>query len=170
LLPPQLRQGQGLHPVGRLDLNTSGALLLTNDGDLTLRLTHPRYHLPKTYHLWVEGNPPPSALQRWRNGIMLMGKKTLPARVTVRQRRSQATLLQVSLTEGRNRQIRRIAEQLGLKVLRLHRTAIGSLSLQLPDQTYLPKGHYRFLTSDEIRALKHGTDLATAETEAAPIR
>lgn len=154
LLPPHLRQGSGLHPVGRLDFNSSGALLLTNDGELTLRLTHPRYHLPKTYLVWIEGDVAESALQRWREGVMLMGKKTLPAEIVLLQRRSQDALLQVTLTEGRNRQIRRLAEQLGWKVRKLHRTAIGSIQIDPPDGTNLPSGHYRWLEQAEIDFLK----------------
>lgn len=75
LLPQDLQRGKGLHPVGRLDRNSTGALLLTNDGELTLRLTHPRYHLPKTYDVWLEGNPSDEDLEKWRSGMMLDGKK-----------------------------------------------------------------------------------------------
>jgi 23S rRNA pseudouridine2605 synthase len=161
LLPPQLRQGQGIHPVGRLDFNSSGALLLTNDGELTLRLTHPRYHLPKTYLVWIEGHPAETALKRWREGVMLMGKKTLPAEIAVLKRRPHDTLLQVTLTEGRNRQIRRLVEQLGWKVRKLHRTAIGSIQLHPPGCARLPSGHYRSLTQAEVDFLKRCTFLAT---------
>ncbi|MGK7877933.1 MAG: pseudouridine synthase [Xenococcaceae cyanobacterium] len=155
LLPAELQDGQGIHPVGRLDAESTGALLLTNDGALTLSLTHPRYHLPKTYHVWVQGHPPESVLQVWRQGVILLGKKTLPAQVKVLKRRSKQTLLQVVLTEGRNRQIRRIAKQLGFEVLKLHRTAIGSIQLQPPNEPVLPSGHYRFLKDSEIRFLKN---------------
>lgn len=74
-LPADWREGTGIHPVGRLDFNSSGALLLTNDGELTLQLTHPRYHLPKTYEVLVAGHPTESDLQQWREGVMLMGKR-----------------------------------------------------------------------------------------------
>ncbi|MGH2412243.1 MAG: pseudouridine synthase, partial [Microcystaceae cyanobacterium] len=168
LLPPHLRQGQGIHPVGRLDIDSTGALLLTNDGSLTLNLTHPRYHLAKTYDVWVRGHPPETVLQRWRQGVILLGKKTLPAQVKVLKRHSQRTLLQVILTEGRNRQIRRVAEQLGFEVLKLHRTAIGSIQLQPPNAPGLPSGHYRFLRESEIRFLQNCVHLAI-EKEAAPI-
>ena len=76
LLPRRLRTGQGVHPVGRLDANSTGALLLTNDGELTFRLTHPRHHVPKTYEVWVQGDPPESALEAWRGGVSLSGRKT----------------------------------------------------------------------------------------------
>lgn len=155
LLPNSLKQGQGLHPVGRLDTNSTGALLLTNDGDLTLHLTHPRYHLSKTYEVWIKHNPPESVLELWRNGVMLDRKKTLPAQVRVLKREHQRTLLEVVLTEGRNRQIRRVAKQLGFPVLALHRSAIGAIQLENNSQSVSPSRHYRFLTTQEIYYLKH---------------
>ncbi len=163
LLPVELKQGQGIHPVGRLDAESTGALLLTNDGALTLSLTHPRYHLSKTYRVWVRGHPPESVLELWRQGVILSGKKTLPAQVKVLKRRSQQTLLQIVLTEGRNRQIRRLAKQLGFEVLKLHRTAIGSIQLQLPNEPVLPSGHYRFLKDFEICFLNNRVNLEKGE-------
>jgi 23S rRNA pseudouridine2605 synthase len=165
LLPETLRQGQGIHPVGRLDIDSTGALLLTNDGNLTLNLTHPRYHLPKTYRVWIDGNPSESILQKWREGIMLMDKKTLPAQIEVLKRYTNRTLLQVVLREGRNRQIRRIVELLGFKVIKLHRTAIGSIQL---NHTLL-SGRYRHLKDDEIYFLKNCVNLL-ASRKAAPIQ
>ncbi len=153
LLPKKLREGQGLHPVGRLDAQSTGALLLTNDGELTFHLTHPRHHVSKTYHVWVQGHPPESVLQVWRQGIDLSGKKTLPAQVRVLKRRTFDTLLEIVLTEGRNRQIRRVAELLSYPVIHLHRTAIGPIQLQLPGEPELPSGHYRYLKNFEIRFL-----------------
>lgn len=162
LLPPHLRGGRGIHPVGRLDTNSSGALLLTNDGELTFRLTHPRYHVPKTYRVVVQGNPPESALERWRQGILLSGKKTLPAKVRrLGKRRSSQTVLEVILCEGRNRQIRRVAESLGYPVVGLHRTAIGPVHLDPTGKLELPRGHYRPLETSEVRFLKHRVDLET---------
>ncbi len=169
LLPENLRQGQGIHPVGRLDIDSTGALLLTNDGALTLSLTHPRYHLAKTYRVWIDGCPSESIIQKWRDGIMLEGKKTLPARVKVLKRRDRHSLLEVILIEGRNRQIRRIVQQLGFEVLKLHRTAIGSIQLNRGDRSSLPSGGYRFLTDFEIRFLKDRVNLVTGR-EAAPIQ
>ncbi|MCU0537297.1 MAG: rRNA pseudouridine synthase [Hydrococcus sp. Prado102] len=169
LLPENLRQGRGIHPVGRLDLDSTGALLLTNDGNLTLNLTHPRYHLPKTYQVWIDGNPSESLLQKWREGIMLMNKKTLPAQIRVLKRSADQTLLQVVLREGRNRQIRRIVELLGFKVLKLHRSAIGSIQLNQSDRPALLSGRYRYLNDDEIYFLKNCVNLL-APKEAAPIQ
>jgi 23S rRNA pseudouridine2605 synthase len=157
LLPPSLRKGQGIHPVGRLDRDSTGALLLTNDGELTLSLTHPRYHLPKTYRVWVEGRPSEAVLETWRNGVELLGKKTLPAEVTILQRERDKTLLEIVLTEGRNRQIRSVAQQLGYNVVRLHRSAIGLIRLRLP------VGKYRLLKDYEIDFLRKGVNLARKE-------
>ncbi|MGB3536293.1 MAG: pseudouridine synthase [Microcoleaceae cyanobacterium] len=156
LLPRSLQKGQGIHPVGRLDAESTGALLLTNDGELTFHLTHPRHHIPKTYHVWVEGYPPKTTLQIWRQGVILSGRKTLPA--VIRQIGTSSpgqTQLEVILFEGRNRQIRRVAEQLGYPVKKLHRVAIGSVQLNPKNQPLLSQGKYRFLTETEIRCLKH---------------
>jgi 23S rRNA pseudouridine2605 synthase len=150
LLPPKLRSGQGIHPVGRLDADSTGALLLTNDGKLTFCLTHPRHSISKTYQVWVKGDPPEPVLQAWRQGIILSERKTLPAVVRVLDRTHDRTMLEVILSEGRNRQIRRTAEQLGYPVLRLHRTAIGPIQLQQPSEPILPMGCYRSLTNSEI--------------------
>lgn len=155
LLPRRMRVGKGIHPVGRLDVDSTGALLLTNDGELTFRLTHPRHSIPKTYQVWVQGNPPDSTLQAWRQGVILAGRKTLPAQIQrLKQISGSQTLLEVILFEGRNRQIRRVAEQLGYPVVKLHRIAIGSIQLQPPGLPELPLGQYRPLTSSEIKFLR----------------
>ena len=158
LLPPRYRQAQGIHPVGRLDVATTGALLLTNDGQLTFELTHPRHHIPKTYQVWVQGNPPPSALQQWRQGVMLSGQRTLPAQVRIwrpYQPSGDRTGLEVILQEGKKRQIRRIAEHLGHPVLHLHRSCIGPIDLETQPGQRLPNGQYRVLTPAEIDRLRH---------------
>ncbi len=146
-------QTQGLHPVGRLDFNTTGALLLSNDGDLTYRLTHPRHHISKTYQVWVAGHPSASALQAWRQGIILAEQLTLPAQVQVLEQCGGTvpqTCLEVILQEGRNRQIRRVAKQLGHPVLGLHRTAIGPIQLKPAHAPELPQGDYRPLQTQEL--------------------
>ncbi|MFM9268175.1 pseudouridine synthase [Tychonema sp. BBK16] len=150
LVPPKLRYGQGIHPVGRLDADSTGALLLTNDGKLTFCLTHPRHSISKTYQVWVEGHPPEPVLQMWRQGIILSGRKTMPAQVKILDRTREQTMLEIILSEGRNRQIRRTAEQLGYPVVRLHRTAIGSIQLQPPSEPILSVGCCRTLTNSEI--------------------
>lgn len=156
ILPPELEKGQGIHPVGRLDSDSTGALLLTNDGDLTFRLSHPSHSVAKTYQVWVEGQPPEDVLETWRQGVILDGKKTLPAPVRVLKVLPQRhkTLLEVVLKEGRNRQIRRVAEQLGYPVLDLHRTAIGPIQLQPPGEPILLEGRYRPLKNLELNFLQ----------------
>jgi 23S rRNA pseudouridine2605 synthase len=150
LLPPPLNDQYGIHPVGRLDANSTGALLLTNDGNVTFALTHPSHAIPKTYRVWVQGCPSESALDQWRQGVLLSGQLTLPAEVNILNARNPVkTLLEVVLREGRNRQIRRVAEQLGHPVIHLHRISIGSIELHR-----LPIGHYRFLNPKEIRFLE----------------
>lgn len=161
LLGADLRSGLGIHPVGRLDADSTGALLLTNDGQLTYQLTHPRHQMPKVYQVEVEGSPSRSVLERWRQGVMLEGRKTAPAEVTIIRRlpkgqsaakESASTLLRVVLREGRNRQIRRVARSLGHPVTALHRMKIGSLSLG-----NLPQGRYRLLHEAEVARLKQGS-------------
>lgn len=155
LLPQKLKQGTGIHPVGRLDYASSGALILTNDGKLTLGLTHPRYHLPKIY--CVELNRPPSKkdLALWRRGIMLEGQKTLPAKIEIVRADKSGKTLEIVLREGKNRQIRRVAEKLGYQVKKLHRTAIGSIALDNRVDGELVAGKYRHLQPTEVELLKN---------------
>ena len=161
LLPQSLRHGTGIHPVGRLDQNSTGALLLTNDGALTFKLTHPKHQIPKTYQVWVKGSPTSQTIRQWRNGVRLDGRLTHPAGVThltptprfpVRRSPylSPMTCLQVVLTEGRNRQIRRVAEQLGHPVIHLHRQKIGTITLMGLEQQASKPQRWRYLKKDEI--------------------
>ena len=146
---PKAFPPEGLHPVGRLDAYSTGALILTNDGDFTYRLTHPKHDVSKTYRVWVEGTLKTEILKAWRRGIDLDGRMTRPAKVKVLNSSSpQKTLVEVVLWEGRNRQIRRVAEALGHRVLSLHRTAIGPVSLGT-----LALGECRSLSSEEVEAL-----------------
>lgn len=154
LLPKELREGLGIHPVGRLDAESTGALILTNDGDLTFGLTHPSHSISKTYRVLVNGHPPEAVLEKWRQGVVLEGRKTRPAQVRLIKRLPDQSYLEIILQEGRNRQIRRIAEQLGYPVIQLQRTAIGSIQLQKPRAPSLEAGNYRYLTPDEINFLK----------------
>ena len=144
---------QHVYPVGRLDYNSSGALILTNDGDFANRMMHPRHHVPKTYEVWVKDIPSPQTIKQWQNGVLLDGKQTLPAVVNIleidrSQDFSPKTRLQIVLKEGRNRQIRRVAEQLGHPVLALHRVAIASILI-----TSIKSGEYRLLSDHEIKSL-----------------
>jgi len=144
LLPEELARGQGLHPVGRLDADSRGALLLSNDGQLTLRLTHPRYGHDKTYRIWVAGHPDPGTLARWRAGVTLDGQPSRPVRIRRLAERDGASQLELVMREGRNRQIRRTADQLGHPVLDLQRIGIGSIRL-----ADLPEGRWRKLQPQE---------------------
>ena len=146
LIPPDLRQG--LHPVGRLDADSRGALLLSNQGELTLKLTHPRYAHSKTYRVTLSGTPSRSRLQRWRQGVELDDSRTLPASVTLLHSQGDRSVLEVILREGRNRQIRRIASLLGYAVLDLQRVAIGGLALGS-----IEEGCWRELSRQEWRRL-----------------
>ncbi len=163
LLDASLRSGTGIHPVGRLDADSTGALLLTNDGELTYQLTHPRHQMPKVYRVQVQGAPTNAVLQRWRSGVMLSDRETLPAKVEmIRRLSAEHSLLEVTLTEGRNRQIRRVAESLGHPVTALHRVKIGSLPLG-----NLPLGRYCLLKYAEVTQLKReaavlGPDLSVS--------
>ena len=126
-IPSHLRHG--IYPVGRLDFDSRGAILLTNNGELTLRLTHPKYSHTKTYLVWVSDQPSQSILDNWRRGILLDGKMTMPARIEVLDKVNRKTLLKVILKEGRNRQIRRIATLLGHPVQDLQRISISNITL-----------------------------------------
>lgn len=145
LLPAELRRGQGLHPVGRLDADSRGALLLSNDGALTLQLTHPRYGHSRTYRAWVRGRPERAVLDQWRAGVPLEGQASQAVQLSVLEQDGDATLLELVMREGRNRQIRRTAGLLGHPVLDLRRIAIGGLEL-----ADLPEGRWRRLQPGEL--------------------
>jgi pseudouridine synthase len=138
-----------VYPVGRLDLDTEGALLLTNDGDLALRLTHPRYGVAKTYEARVEGDPRPEDLEKVRHGIFLEGRKTAPARVDVLRRSHRHTTLRVEIHEGRKREIRKLFEAVGYPVDRLVRIDFAGLTLD-----ELKPGAWRYLRAAEVKRLK----------------
>lgn len=161
LLPPELQSCQGIHPVGRLDADSTGALLLTNDGAFTFRLTHPSHHIFKTYHVCVQGHPSRDTVYQWQQGVDLAGVKTLPGSVSVLSQNPTHTLLEIKLAEGRNRQIRRVAEQLGHPVISLHRTAIGSIHLDP-----LLSGHVRPLQLSELHSLQTSTERIVARHHA----
>lgn len=163
LLPENLRQGKGIHPVGRLDFASSGALILTNDGELTLGLTHPRYHLPKTYLVELDRPPTKKDLTFWRKGVMLDGRKTLPAKIRPIQLNQGGTTIEIVLTEGRNRQIRRVAESLGYQVQKLHRTAIDSITIHSHGRLKLLQGKYRHLDQTEINLLKNSFNVKSLD-------
>jgi 23S rRNA pseudouridine2605 synthase len=158
LISADYKQGTGLHPVGRLDAESTGALLLTNDGQVTFHLTHPKHHIAKTYRVVVQGSPSPEILHQWRCGILLNGRLTLPAMVRIHKpfsRQHQTTTLEIVLREGRNRQIRRVAKILGHPVVSLHRIQIGAISLYDSVGRELPVGQVRSLTPAEVLSLQN---------------
>ena len=139
-------------PVGRLDVDTEGLLLLTNDGELAHRLTHPSYGVEKEYVAEVEGLPTRAVLRRLREGVELDDGPTAPARATL----VDPSVVRLTIHEGRNRQVRRMCEAVGHSVVRLVRTRIGPLA----DRSLAP-GAWRELTGDEVRSLQR----AVAEPE-----
>jgi 23S rRNA pseudouridine2605 synthase len=135
-------------PVGRLDADTTGALLLTNDGELAHRLAHPRYEVAKVYEAEVEGRPDAAAVQRLRTGVELEDGRTAPARAEL----LRPDLVELTLHEGRKHQVKRMLEAVGHPVRRLHRSRYGGLTV-----TGLEPGEWRDLTADELEQLRAGT-------------
>jgi len=151
---------QRLVPVGRLDYNTSGLLLLTNDGDLVFRLTHPRHEIEKTYAAKLRGRLTPEAIREFKSGVFIDGVKTAPAKIKALKyeenprgpadgNASGATSVRIVIREGRNRQIRKMCEAIGHPVLFLKRVGTGEVYLG-----ELKRGEWRFLTGEEVRYLK----------------
>lgn len=136
-----------IYPVGRLDKDSEGLLLLTNDGEFTNAMTHPAKHVPKTYRVTVRPSISDEQLQAMRDGIEIDGRKTLPADVQIITQEEGRVVLELILHEGRNRQIRKMCETLGLEVARLRRVAFGPVKLGM-----LPQGKWREL--DEIEVTK----------------
>jgi 23S rRNA pseudouridine2605 synthase len=134
-------------PVGRLDADTTGVLLLTNDGELAHRLAHPKYEVEKVYDADVEGEPDDAALRRLAEGVELEDGPTAPARV----RRLGPSRLELAIHEGRNRQVKRMLEAVGHPVRRLHRSRYAGLTVE-----GLEPGRWRELTADEVAALRSG--------------
>lgn len=143
--------GRRVYPVGRLDMDSDGLLLLTDDGALANRLTHPRHEIPKIYHVTLRGRVEDETLHRLNQSMEIDGYKILPVKTTLLHYNKEAkhTLLEMTLYEGRNRQIRKMCAQNGLSVLRLSRIAMGNLKLH-----DLPQGSWRYLTEEEISYLQ----------------
>lgn len=138
-----------IYPVGRLDYDTEGLLLMTNDGDLTYRITHPKNNVEKTYVAEVTGNISMNTLVALRNGVYLDGVRTAPAKVEVIGATRYGTKLEITIHEGKNRQVRRMFESVGCIVKRLKRTKEAGLILG-----HVPLGHWRKLTESEVNMLK----------------
>ncbi len=145
-----------VYPVGRLDYDTEGLLLLTSDGDLAAKLTHPRHEVARVYEAIVTGEPSDEALEELRRGIFLDGRRTAEAGVmrgsTVSKGREQTTKIVLTLREGRNRQVREMCARIGHPVRTLQRVRMGPLTLR-----GLPTGHWRDLSSEEVAALRAAT-------------
>lgn len=152
-------------PVGRLDYHTTGLILLTNDGDLSYRITHPRYGVEKTYVAKLRGTPPPSALKVLRKGIPIDGVMTNPAEVRVLEQREGKSWVAIRIAEGRYHQVRKMFDAIGYRVMKLRRSAIGPLELSC-----LEPGEWRYLTGKEVRDLKSYVDAKEREPRSAPDR
>lgn len=141
--------GARVYPVGRLDRDSEGLLIMTNDGEFANFMTHPSKHVPKTYRVTVRPEITDEQLLAFNEGIEIDGRMTAPADAHIIEKSDNRVVLEVILHEGRNRQIRKMCEALGLEVARLKRTHIGSLKLGM-----LPQGKWRSLTEDEVHRLK----------------
>ncbi len=145
LIPKELGR---VYPVGRLDYDSEGLLLLTNDGDFTFLLTHPKHEIKKSYLVLISGQISDDSLSALEKGVMIDDKKTMPAKVTLKHREAARSILIITISEGRNRQVRKMCAAVGHEVLRLCRVAEGSLQLGA-----LKPGEWRHLTPAEIKAL-----------------
>ena len=153
---------QRLFTVGRLDLNSEGLILVTNDGDLANELAHPRYGVEKLYEVEVAGKPEPEQLRQLKTGVHLAEAFVKAENVRVKKRRPHSTVLQITLREGRNREIRRMLARIGHKVMRLRRVAMGPFKL-----ADLPTGAYRELSLAEVEKLRAKTPAKKASPRAA---
>ncbi|MEG2014743.1 MAG: pseudouridine synthase [Clostridia bacterium] len=137
-----------VYPIGRLDYDTEGLLLLTNDGNLANKLTHPSNEIPKTYVCRISGGLAKAEILNLSNGVVIDGKKTAPARIQVLEADAHNTRVSITITEGRNRQIKKMFEAVGKDVEFLKRVAVGDLHLG-----GLSRGEYRYLSEDEVNYL-----------------
>lgn len=141
--------GTRVYPVGRLDLNSQGLIIMTNDGELTNKLTHPRHEIPKIYEVEVVGNISDEQLRALNESMAIDGYVLLPVKTVLLSRGERTSKIKMTLYEGRNRQIRKMCDSVGLKVAKLTRVAIGDVKLGS-----LEGGKWRYLTEEEIRILK----------------
>lgn len=152
-----LDAGERLYPIGRLDVNTTGLLLLTNDGALAARLAHPRREVGRVYQAKVRGTPPDEVIVRLRRGVKLEDGKSAPATVRIVEKLPTKTWLEVTVREGRSRLVRRMCEAVGHPVEKLARVGFGPLVLG-----ELPMGRWRELSPGELRALRRAAGLKPA--------
>ncbi len=139
-----------IYPVGRLDCDTSGLLLLTNDGDLTYLITHPKHEVEKTYLAIVRGIPGANQLEHFRNGLVIDNWKTAKAKIEILTTDKDYATLSITIREGRNRQVRKMCAAIGSPVIKLKRVLVGAI-----DMEGLEEGKYRHLTGKEIDYLKN---------------
>lgn len=140
--------GERIYPVGRLDYNTEGLLLLTNDGDFTYCVTHPAHETQKMYEAHVAGIVEHKTAEKLEKGVIIDGRKTAPAKVEIIAHKQNSTVLHITIHEGRNRQVRKMCSVAGHPVIALKRKSVGSLTLGK-----LPLGKWRHLTPDEVKAV-----------------
>ncbi len=154
--------GERIYPVGRLDMDSDGLLLLTNDGELAMKLTHPRHSIPKIYHVEVAGRVELSTVKKLSSPLEIDGYTIEPVKTSIRTMkngaRNDSTVLRMELYEGRNRQIRKMCELCGLEVLRLTRVAIGDIKLE-----NLKSGAWRHLTKSQVEYLKNTGSKKTSQ-------
>lgn len=141
---------QRVVPVGRLDMYTSGALILTNDGDFVYKVTHPKHEIEKTYNVTIKGNIEKEEIEKLRSGIIIDEYKTKPAKIKILKtdEEKNITRIEVIIHEGRNRQVRKMFESIGKHVMALHRSKIGKI-----DVKDLKLGKWRYLTDEEVKSL-----------------
>jgi pseudouridine synthase len=153
LLPPLKER---VFPVGRLDYDSEGLLILTNDGELAFRLTHPRYQIERVYIVEVKGVPNKEKLEKLRSGVYLYGKKTAPLSVRMLTKKGKRAILEIKLCEGRKREVKLLCLAIGHPVINLKRIAYGGISLR-----GLKPSEWRFLNKNEIQALKKKVKLSS---------
>ena len=141
--------GERVYPIGRLDMESEGLLLLTNDGELANRLTHPKYHKPKVYHVKIAGDVSPDEVAALSRPFDIDGYITRPAKISMISKKQDETVLEMELYEGRNRQIRKMCEQLGLRIRVLKRISVGDVHLG-----NLAPGKWRHLTRAQVESLR----------------
>ncbi len=149
-----------IYPVGRLDRDSEGLLLFTNDGEFANMMTHPSMHISKTYRVTVKPQADEQQLVQLSSGVVIDGRKTMPASVQVMSEGNERSVLQITIHEGRNRQIRKMCEEVGLETVRLKRISVGSLKLGS-----LSVGEYRELKKEEVAALKRSAQKVKSANE-----
>ncbi|MCR5352938.1 MAG: rRNA pseudouridine synthase [Clostridiales bacterium] len=141
---------QRVYPCGRLDMDSEGLLILTNDGEVANKLMHPKNHVEKVYHVKVDTEIQPEKLSLLNSPMLIDGYRIKPVKVTIIERKEGATILKFALSEGRNRQIRKMCEQAELKIIRLKRVSVGNLNIGM-----LSPGKWKYLNHNEITYLKN---------------